>query len=69
MTISNTVKITPELIASHGLKPDEYQRILDLVGRPLRVRTDAWRSRLRKLPVACGFFSEIGSVAAPAVRL
>ena len=33
MTISNTVKITPELIASHGLKPDEYQRILDLVGR------------------------------------
>ncbi len=33
MTISNTVKITPELIASHGLKPDEYQRILELVGR------------------------------------
>lgn len=33
MTISNTVKITPELIAAHGLKPDEYQRILDLVGR------------------------------------
>ncbi|MDH6229662.1 phosphoribosylformylglycinamidine synthase II [Mesorhizobium soli] len=33
MTISNTVKITDELIASHGLKPDEYQRILDLVGR------------------------------------
>jgi len=25
--------ITPELIASHGLKPDEYQRILDLIGR------------------------------------
>ncbi|RVD14269.1 phosphoribosylformylglycinamidine synthase subunit PurL [Mesorhizobium sp. M7A.F.Ca.ET.027.02.1.1] len=33
MTISNSVPITPELIASHGLKPDEYQRILDLVGR------------------------------------
>ncbi|WP_019173303.1 hypothetical protein, partial [Pseudaminobacter salicylatoxidans] len=33
MTISNTVKITDELIASHGLKPDEYQRILGLVGR------------------------------------
>ncbi|WP_394892123.1 phosphoribosylformylglycinamidine synthase subunit PurL [Mesorhizobium sp. AaZ16] len=33
MTISNTVKITGELIAAHGLKPDEYQRILDLVGR------------------------------------
>jgi len=25
--------ITPELIAAHGLKPDEYQRILDLIGR------------------------------------
>ncbi|RUX29281.1 phosphoribosylformylglycinamidine synthase subunit PurL [Mesorhizobium sp. M7A.F.Ca.US.011.01.1.1] len=33
MTISSSVPITPELIASHGLKPDEYQRILDLVGR------------------------------------
>jgi len=26
--------ITPELIAQHGLKPDEYQRLLDLIGRP-----------------------------------
>ena len=26
-------KITPELIASHGLKPDEYARILKLIGR------------------------------------
>ncbi|MDO6730347.1 phosphoribosylformylglycinamidine synthase subunit PurL [Marinovum sp. 2_MG-2023] len=25
--------ITPELIASHGLKPDEYDRILDIIGR------------------------------------
>src|ERR1700741_5169435 len=25
--------ITPELVAQHGLKPDEYQRILDLIGR------------------------------------
>ncbi len=33
MTISNTRAITPELIAAHGLKPDEYQRILDLIGR------------------------------------
>ncbi|MBT1154146.1 phosphoribosylformylglycinamidine synthase subunit PurL [Aminobacter anthyllidis] len=33
MTIQNDVKITSELIAAHGLKPDEYQRILDLVGR------------------------------------
>ncbi len=33
MTVSNTRPITPELVAAHGLKPDEYQRILDLVGR------------------------------------
>jgi phosphoribosylformylglycinamidine synthase II len=26
-------KITPELVVAHGLKPDEYQRVLDLVGR------------------------------------
>ena len=25
--------ITPELVAQHGLKPDEYQRILKLIGR------------------------------------
>jgi len=25
--------ITPDLIASHGLKPDEYQRILSIIGR------------------------------------
>ena len=25
-------KITPELVASHGLKPDEYERILKLIG-------------------------------------
>ena len=31
--IPNDVKITPELVAEHGLKPDEYQRILDLIGR------------------------------------
>ena len=31
--IPNDVRITPELIAEHGLKPDEYQRILDLIGR------------------------------------
>ncbi|PWW04385.1 phosphoribosylformylglycinamidine synthase subunit II [Hoeflea marina] len=33
MTIPNTFPITEDLIASHGLKPDEYQRILDLIGR------------------------------------
>ncbi len=31
--IPNVVPVTPELIAEHGLKPDEYQRILDLIGR------------------------------------
>ena len=29
----NQPKITPELVASHGLKPDEYERILKLIGR------------------------------------
>jgi phosphoribosylformylglycinamidine synthase subunit PurL len=33
MTLRNTIAITPELVAAHGLKPDEYQRILDLIGR------------------------------------
>ncbi len=33
MTIRNIVPITPDLVAAHGLKPDEYQRILDLIGR------------------------------------
>ncbi|WP_188409389.1 phosphoribosylformylglycinamidine synthase subunit PurL [Agaricicola taiwanensis] len=31
--IDNNPPITPELVAQHGLKPDEYQRILDLIGR------------------------------------
>jgi phosphoribosylformylglycinamidine synthase len=31
--IPNETPITPALIAEHGLTPDEYQRILDLVGR------------------------------------
>jgi phosphoribosylformylglycinamidine synthase len=30
---ANEPAITPELVAQHGLKPDEYQRILDLIGR------------------------------------
>src|SRR6476659_5600103 len=33
MTVSNDRPITEDLIASHGLKPDEYQRILGLIGR------------------------------------
>src|SRR5213592_930747 len=33
MMQTNEPQITPELIAAHGLKPDEYQRILALIGR------------------------------------
>src|SRR5512135_3157642 len=33
MRSTNEPQITPELIASHGLKPDEYERILKLIGR------------------------------------
>lgn len=33
MTVNNTQPITDELIASHGLAPDEYERILELIGR------------------------------------
>jgi phosphoribosylformylglycinamidine synthase II len=33
MMIPNEPQITPELVATHGLKPDEYQRILKLIGR------------------------------------
>jgi phosphoribosylformylglycinamidine synthase II len=31
--ISNEPAVTPELIAQHGLKPEEYERILKLLGR------------------------------------
>jgi phosphoribosylformylglycinamidine synthase len=31
--IPNEPKVTPELVAEHGLKPDEYERILRLIGR------------------------------------
>jgi phosphoribosylformylglycinamidine synthase II len=31
--ISNETAVTPELIAQHGLKPEEYERILKLLGR------------------------------------
>jgi phosphoribosylformylglycinamidine synthase subunit PurL len=33
LMIPNEPQITPELIAAHGLKPEEYQRILKLIGR------------------------------------
>ena len=31
--IPNDIKITPELVAEHGLKPDEYERFVKLIGR------------------------------------
>jgi phosphoribosylformylglycinamidine synthase len=31
--IPNEPKVTPQLVAEHGLKPDEYERILELIGR------------------------------------
>ncbi|SEC94113.1 phosphoribosylformylglycinamidine synthase subunit II [Rhizobiales bacterium GAS188] len=31
--LKNDIAITPELVAEHGLKPDEYQRLLALLGR------------------------------------
>jgi phosphoribosylformylglycinamidine synthase subunit PurL len=57
-------EITSELVAAHGLKPDEYQRILDLIGRTpsfteLGIFSAMWnehcsykssRLHLRKLP-------------------
>ena len=42
--ISNEPAITPELIAQHGLKPDEYERIVKLIGRAPMVKTS------RKMP-------------------
>src|SRR6266699_3981214 len=31
--LPNEPKITPELVAEHGLTPEEYARVLDLIGR------------------------------------
>lgn len=33
MTVCNNAAITEKLISAHGLRPDEYQRIIDLIGR------------------------------------
>jgi phosphoribosylformylglycinamidine synthase subunit PurL len=33
MTLPNDIKITPELVKQHGLKPDEYERFVKLIGR------------------------------------
>ena len=62
--MQNEPQITPELVAAHGLKPDEYQRILALIGRTpsfteLGIFSAMWnehcsykssRLHLRKLP-------------------
>src|SRR5438067_5943362 len=63
--MKNEPKITPELVAAHGLKPDEYERILRLIGRrptftELGIFSAMWnehcsykssRLHLKKLPV------------------
>ncbi|WIJ26703.1 phosphoribosylformylglycinamidine synthase subunit PurL [Devosia sp. RR2S18] len=33
MTFDNNIAITPQLVADHGLKPDEYEKIVSLIGR------------------------------------
>ncbi len=33
MTLPNHTKITPDLVKQHGLKPDEYERFVKLLGR------------------------------------
>ncbi len=33
MAFDNTIEITPKLIADHGLKSDEYKKIIELIGR------------------------------------
>ena len=62
--LRNEPEITPELVAEHGLKPDEYERILKLIGREptfteLGIFSAMWnehcsykssRLHLRKLP-------------------
>ena len=64
--LHNEPQITPELVAAHGLKPDEYQRILGLIGRAptfteLGIFSAMWnehcsykssRLHLRKLPTS-----------------
>ena len=61
-----TTRITPDVVAAHGLKPDEYQRILALIGRDpslteLGIFSAMWnehcsykssRLHLRKLPTS-----------------
>ena len=37
MAAKTTPKITPEVVAEHGLKAEEYQRLLDILGREPRI--------------------------------
>ena len=60
----NEPEITSQLVAAHGLKPDEYQRLVELIGRiptftELGIFSAMWnehcsykssRLHLRKLP-------------------
>ena len=72
---TNEPKITPELVASHGLKPDEYERILKLIGRvpsftELGIFSAMWNEHcsyksskihLRTLPTSAGvIFGSLG---------
>ena len=46
MPLSPDPPITPELVAAHGLKPDEYERILALIGRAPRSPSLAFSRRM-----------------------
>lgn len=52
LTIRNEPQITPDLVASHGLKPDEYERILKLIGayRPSRNSASSRRCGTSTVP-------------------
>ncbi len=58
------VQITPDLVAAHGLKPDEYDRILALIGREpslteLGIFSAMWNEH-------CSYKSSKNLAAAPA---
>ena len=52
----NEPQITPDLVAAHGLKPDEYERILKLIGRAPIVKTSR---RLPPTPVVAPWYGSI----------
>src|SRR6267154_2126441 len=78
--IPNEPKITPQLVAEHGLKPDEYQRLLDLIGRqpsfiePYQGATTGVGGILRDVftmgarPIACLDFLRFGDPAHPRTK-